>query len=64
MSRACDLYVSNKFYARYRRAEYASSASQARPCTLHARFNFCFSSVLQACVGRALNVHCVSIARA
>ena len=30
MSRVCDLYVSNKFHARYRRVEYASNAFGAR----------------------------------
>ena len=30
MSRACFLYVSNKFHARYRRVEYASNAFGAR----------------------------------
>ena len=30
MSRACDLFVSNKFHARYRRVEYASNAFGAR----------------------------------
>ena len=30
MSRACVSYVSNKFHARYRRAEYASNAFGAR----------------------------------
>ena len=30
MSRACDLYVPNKFHARYRRVEYALNAFGAR----------------------------------
>ena len=30
MSRACVLYVSNKFHARYRRVEYASNAFGVR----------------------------------
>ena len=30
MSRACDLYVSNKFHARFKRVEYAMSAFDAR----------------------------------
>ena len=30
MSRACDLYVPNKFHARYKRVEYALSAFGAR----------------------------------
>ena len=30
MSRACDLYVTNKFHARYRRVEYALNAFGGR----------------------------------
>ena len=30
MSRACDLYVPNKFHARYKRVEYALNAFGAR----------------------------------
>ena len=55
MSRAYDLYVSNKFHALYRHAEYASGVFGTQ-CTLHVLFNFmryCFSSVPQACVGSA-----------